>query len=447
MTTPLGVAGKVGQMKTISLLILLGSLASASGAASLKVHEWGTFTSLQRSDGEQLAWLATPTEDLPVFVYKDLDPKSTRVGNVSTYMMSKGLTKAKLRMETPVIYFHSDEAMEANVRVDLPEGRLTEWYPVANQSGPSLMNNTNKVDDLWGPIPNNKAFIEWQDIAIHAPGQKKDLPHNTDKTHYYDARDTSANHISVPGKESPESEAFLFYRGIAHFESPVMLTENPDRALRIYNRLKGEAIENAIIIENTGGAILSKWTGAIPKGRNITVPHFEKIGSGFKKTTVAKLTREVVEQLTKAGLYEDEAKAMVSTWDDSWFEEKGTRVLYLLPQSWVDERMPLRVKPEPIETKRVMVARSELIRDAREWTLLKSIHDYAHGSRKERAQAINDYKALELGRFSGALVDRLVHTIKMPHFSEAVREMRKEAHPPTTTKLGLTSFLWPNVKP
>ena len=49
--------------------------------------------------------------------------------------------------------------------------------------------------------------------------------------------------------------------------------------------------------------------------------------------------------LVKQGLYRKEAAAMVSTWSDSWFEE-GTRLFYFMPQSKVDEILPLQIRPD-----------------------------------------------------------------------------------------------------
>ena len=51
--------------------------------------------------------------------------------------------------------------------------------------------------------------------------------------------------------------------------------------------------------------------------------------------------------LVEQGLYEKEARAMVNTWQDQWFAEEGTRVLYLLPRAWTDRTLPLQVSPRP----------------------------------------------------------------------------------------------------
>jgi len=64
--------------------------------------------------------------------------------------------------------------------------------------------------------------------------------------------------------------------------------------------------------------------------------------------------------LISQGLCPDEAHAMLETWRDSWFEE-GARLIYIVPRSFVDSVLPLKIKPVPANTVRVFVGRLELI--------------------------------------------------------------------------------------
>src|SRR5262249_53002590 len=73
------------------------------------------------------------------------------------------------------------------------------------------------------------------------------------------------------------------------------------------------------------------------------------------------LASGMTEALMKEGLYPREASAMVHTWKNSWFEEDGLRVLYILPRAWTDEIIPLKLEPAPQELVRVMVGRAEII--------------------------------------------------------------------------------------
>ena len=53
---------------------------------------------------------------------------------------------------------------------------------------------------------------------------------------------------------------------------------------------------------------------------------------------------------------------MVETWKDAWFEP-GTRLIYIVPRSFVDAILPLDVRPRPSKIARVFVGRIELLPD------------------------------------------------------------------------------------
>ena len=99
--------------------------------------------------------------------------------------------------------------------------------------------------------------------------------------------------------------------------------------------------------------------------------------------------------LTREGLFQREARAMVDTWRDSWFEE-GTRLLSIVPRSTVDAMLPLDIRPQPVETARVFVGRLELMTPA---TI----------SEVKRALDTRDRAALlQYGRFLLPIAQRIV---------------------------------------
>src|SRR5438874_4406416 len=98
--------------------------------------------------------------------------------------------------------------------------------------------------------------------------------------------------------------------------------------------------------------------------------------------------------LISQGLYEREARAMIETWRDSWFEE-GTRLFYIVPQGAVDDILPLDIQPGPSQITRVFVGRMEIITPA--------IQDDV-----QRAVASNDRSTLEkYGRFLEPIAKRI----------------------------------------
>src|SRR5439155_31129 len=73
--------------------------------------------------------------------------------------------------------------------------------------------------------------------------------------------------------------------------------------------------------------------------------------------------RELEALLVSHGLYPREARAMVETWRDSWFEE-GTRLLYLVHPKAIAAVVPLEISPVPAHIERVFVGRMEIVTPA-----------------------------------------------------------------------------------
>jgi len=88
---------------------------------------------------------------------------------------------------------------------------------------------------------------------------------------------------------------------------------------------------------------------------------------------------------------------MVKTWSDSWFQEEGLRVLYVLPRAWTDQTLPLRLEPAPRELVRVMIGRAEVISPAVQQQLTDSILKASQGDAQARERAIAEFR--KLGRF------------------------------------------------
>ncbi len=66
--------------------------------------------------------------------------------------------------------------------------------------------------------------------------------------------------------------------------------------------------------------------------------------------------------LVADGLYEDEAAAMLATWERAYSQTPGLRLFFTVPRVWTDHYLWLSISGVP-ELKRVMVGRIELIAD------------------------------------------------------------------------------------
>ncbi|MCB9763378.1 MAG: hypothetical protein H6739_26665 [Alphaproteobacteria bacterium] len=318
------------------------------------VHEWGTFTAVAGQDGAALDWrpLSGPS-DLPLFVYGPGRPAGR--GPVPT----KG-NPVPIRMETPVLYFYSDRPMGVSVKVDFPQGQVTEWYPHAN--------HVNRG-------------IDWGAFQIR-PDKRPTFRHDGRESHYYPARETAAAPVLKISPASIELERFLFYRGVADFDLQVDAVVEGD-AVRAW-LAPGPRPERLLVFERQGDRLGLSHVDIMDDELMLQRPELD--------ATLPEVLSEVEALLVDTGLYQDEAHAMVKTWRDDWFTE-GLRLIWVLPPDETDTHLPLRIKPEPDAVVRTLVGRLELMDEGR-LGRLNEILDSAQGD----AQAVEAVRAE--GRFA-----------------------------------------------
>jgi hypothetical protein len=311
---------------------------------TLTVHEWGTFTTVAGPDGRAIDWLPLggPT-DLPCFVEHYRNRPDAKIAPnqpvLLDYVTARANLWGKVRMETPVLYFYAREPMKVDVTVRFPQGLMTEWYPHATVTQPLVAKSSLRR-------VNQESVISWPNVTV-SPGGSTDFPSGEGESHYYAARNTDAAPVTVGGQR----ERFLFYRGVASFDVPLSASALGDGRLRIRNTA-GSPMGGVILFENRGGEIRYRVVDTL--SGEATVALSATPGS------VASLGSELERVLVAAGLYPREARAMVDSWRDSWFEE-GTRVFYIVPPRSVDAILPLRVTPAPASIARVFVGRMEVI--------------------------------------------------------------------------------------
>ena len=101
--------------------------------------------------------------------------------------------------------------------------------------------------------------------------------------------------------------------------------------------------------------------------------------------------------LVKAGLYPDEASAMLRTWELSYFKSPGLRFFYIVPRAWVDKTLPLTITGAPVDVTRVMVGRIELISDEQKATLARLKQESSPDLMSLKQAA---YDAMQSGKYS-----------------------------------------------
>ncbi len=415
-------------MKTHLLTHAVLFVALASGFAAEKnkgfvAHEWGTFTSVQGADGVQMEWNPLVVSELPSFVY---ERNYVRSKNPKIFAAKTGMT-CRQRMETPVIYFYSDRERTVDVAVDFPQGMITEWYPLETAADVGMRTTAQA---------RLRPALRWDRLEIQPKAEAK-LPSDPSGSHYYAARETDAAPLRVAtGDRKFETEKFLFYRGTGNFQAPLTVKLDSADSKRLTLTNSGtEELRHLFVYEvrDDGGVWLSLEKLNPGETRTLLLD----AASGAQPFTAAdrsldkaalvsspRLNTSLVGALVREGLYEREATAMVKTWEDSWFAEKGLRVLYTLPRSWTDRTLPLKVVPAPRETARVMVGRAEVITPAMELALLTQMDRYVAAEEADRPKIAEATRALGLGRFTEATMRRACIGIqRSPEFSKLSWEL------------------------
>ncbi|MBI4474465.1 MAG: hypothetical protein HY646_17475, partial [Acidobacteria bacterium] len=230
-------------LATVLAVFVVVAFATANNASidrnpGLVVHEWGTFTTVAGPDGMPVDWLplAGPA-DLPCFVNHYINPVykySLSTNPCLTYQQARTRLKGKVRMETPVLYFYSPRQETVNVRVDFPQGLVTEWYPPAAVSQVDVRERS-LIDNAVG------SSIEWKSVRI-LPGLQANFPLENRPSHYYAARETDAAPVQVKGKD----EKFLFYRGVGSFPVPLKTQVTSNEKIRI--EIKNTEVIPALVL-------------------------------------------------------------------------------------------------------------------------------------------------------------------------------------------------------
>lgn len=370
-----------------------------------EVHEWGTFTSVQSSDGTYLDGLHHEEESLPAFVHQ-FDYAGVGGQSLESHPRTKGLKLAAIpepvnqKLETPVIYFHTDQTRDIDVRVDFPDGYISEWYPRATERSPQLEFPCLDTGDRCYSDARRKeygidrladGFMTWEVDVTNEP--REVIP-------------VSPDDIWAPSREVPraawvstehENEKFIFYRGIGRFKPEIRVTSEAVEDSR--NRFSiANSSDNAVPalfylnVGADGGTLRS--IGSLGAESETTFETAVKVESSSKKTFVEEAQFAVGEALVETGLTGTEARAMVDTWEESYFRREGHRILYIVPRSWTDELLPIKVEPRPDRLVRTLVGRIDLLTPRKEAAMVERVKQ-AHRNSTPLTEL-----SKEIGRFA-----------------------------------------------
>ncbi|MGD1085920.1 MAG: hypothetical protein ABSA47_14380 [Verrucomicrobiota bacterium] len=172
-----------------------------------------------------------------------------------------------------------------------------------------------------------------------------------------------------------EAEKFLFYRGVGHIDAPLRISrDDPAQELVLRSQLAPG------IGGDRGLPVGSLWLVDIRADGSVAfrdIPPVSLAGSGnvvaripslfppadYSAGNLERLQESLGAALVAAGLFGDEARALLNTWELSYFKSAGLRLFFIVPRAWTDSHLPLDVSA-PAEIDRVMVGRIELVTPA-----------------------------------------------------------------------------------
>lgn len=367
-----------------------GTKARSPAGNRLAIHEWGTFTCLQDEDGRAIAGVNTDDEAVPDFVHRisELIPRPTELAPVYYKGIPRSHRHVRMRLETPVLYFYppagTTAPLQASVKVGFRGGWLTEYFPNADVSAPGLQNGDLPYGRL---TPETVGSLHWHDLTIGATGGQIPV---TDAPVWLAPRQVRAATVRTPGGEA---EKYLFYRGVGNIPSPLTVARDSDGlVVREYvePRLKIPAaqvlralwlvhvLEDGTVAYRPLGS--AKLTGELNHVLARIPLHFEQAAApptaanpndkapraaetlleNYSTSKLADLQRDMRQALIADGLFDDEADAMLKTWEAAYFKSPGLRLFYLLPQAWTDAVLPLECSL-PADVSRTMVGRIEIV--------------------------------------------------------------------------------------
>ncbi len=391
-----------------------------AGEGTWVVHEWGTFLSVQGSDGTTLGGMVDSEEALPLFVrQRDLGGRSR-----ASFLG---------KMETPVTYFYTDRPRYVRMRVEMPHGLLTHWFPDVQGFTPPLPQKPAK-GDARAPAPTAGSALDWGTFQVwpddrFLPRGQRQLPDpllprvcwvdQADTWRFARATDSAlvkTTHVGRPPlRENQELyEKFLFYRGVGTFTLPLEVRAvGPDDQVHLLLHNRGaDPLQGLFAVWVHGGDVRLAALGDLSGGATRDVDARTDFTAPLPlEDGVAHLKQEVAGALVRAGLYPKEAQAMVDTWEKSYFRNDGLRILSILPRSYTDAAIPIQIDPQPQQLVRIMVGRVEVLTPGTERRLEKVVADL--GSEDPEARKSAEAQLASFGRLREPVLRRVLALSKV----------------------------------
>jgi hypothetical protein len=252
-----------------------------------------------------------------------------------------------------------------------------------------------------------------------------ELPTEKAASHYYAARETDAAYVRVCPRDSDqkqnEFEKFLFYRGVGNFPLPLDLKVHDGGRVTLGNATRTKLGTLFLYNVRKDGSGSFTTVAGLNAGESRDVTLDPKGAAQPKAVFIQALTTKLEAELIAAGLFVKEAKSMIKTWTDSYFEAEGTRILYLLPEAMTNELLPITITPAPRELKRVLVARVDLMTPEQSAELHNLIGELGNDSLEQRDRAFTRIQSF--GRFAEPAIEEAIRTTQDAEIRARAKEL------------------------
>jgi hypothetical protein len=355
------VIGALAVTAAVGLTSLSGR-STSTHPTTLTVHEWGTITTRHTANGVAEGKLNRLDyyEPLADFVHRYEPPVTSRdpLRSLLKVPVGAGRADVTMRLETPVIYFHpapGSPPAPFNVSVNFRGGVLNEFYPEATPSVNGW--NGEHLSDAMA------STLTWKGVSL-TEGAKLPL---TNSHVWLAPREVKSTPVTVNGGEA---EQYLFYRGVANVPA-LMRTEltNAGLVLRAPARTSWLSAASAslgtvwVADIRPNGIAAFRTTDALTIARGDTGRVMARVApfrsQDYSDAVLPRLREAMHAALVARGLYADEATAMLETWKNSYFNQPGLRVFYIVPDEWTSFYLPLEIST-PHTLSRVIVGRIDM---------------------------------------------------------------------------------------
>lgn len=357
-------------MPRFAIVAVSFCLGLASGAEPLVIHHSGTFTVLQDDVGS-IGGLNT--DEANFFAPLAVAEPSPLVG-----VKRLGDLASRYVSSVPRPALTTTMVLERSVlHVHLPPGESTATFDISVKFSHGLLTRFHPDADVW---INGQQQPRGPHYAIHPPWPREDTVSSLTWSKVR-AGSVGEQISSVPASQvlptvaaalltvGEQRHYALSYRGLGHLDPPV-------RAFHVYPRDYGLVVhprpEELWLVD-----VRDNGTAAVRRVKKLTVDHdgIDFVNDQFAETdydtaAIPTLLQELYAAVITDGLFADEAQNLLQASNISHVTFPGRRLLFLAPQTWIAEQLPVTITRET-RIVRSFVGCIELVTDAQRAALAK----------------------------------------------------------------------------